>query len=219
MRPARSRVRDAIVSLAVAGSLATVVAVACIPPRPVPSVNATPVVTPAQTPSESSGPSTAAGVVVADPTLLDLLPAEVAGVPLVSDMESATDIAAQTTAEGLITPFVSAIAIARAFAPQATDTATDYVVVTVARLRRAAFLDLVYDEWRRTFDAAVCEQAGGVVGVTAETVIAGHLTYIGTCAGGVHTYHVHLAERDVLLSMQGAGNGRFAERVIEGLTE
>lgn len=218
MRPARSRVRDAI-AVAAGAALLAAVAVACIPPRPVPSVNATPVVTPAQTPSESSGPSTAAGVVVADPTLLDLLPAEVAGVPLVSDMESATDIAAQTTAEGLITPFVSAIAIARAFAPQATDTATDYVVVTVARLRRAAFLDLVYDEWRRTFDGAVCEQAGGVVGVTAETVIAGHLTYIGTCAGGVHTYHVHLAERDVLLSMQGAGDGRFAERVIEGLKE
>ncbi|MGZ9276252.1 MAG: hypothetical protein ACXW4L_03915 [Candidatus Limnocylindrales bacterium] len=218
MRRGRGRVRDAVGAVAGIALLATV-ATACIPPRPSPSATVAPLVTPAPTSSGPAGPSPEAGVVVADPTLLDLLPAEVAGVPLESDPESATDIAAQTTAEGLITPFVSGIAIARAFAPQATDTATDYVVVTVARLRRAAFLDLVYREWRQTFDAAVCEQAGGVVGVTAETVIADHRTYIGTCAGGVHTYHVHLADRDVLLSMQGAGDGRFAERVIEGLTE
>lgn len=218
MRRGRGRVRDAVGAVARVALLATV-AIACIPPRPSPSATVAPSVTPAPTSSGPVGPSPEAGVVVADPTLLDLLPAEVAGVPLESDPESATDIAAQTTAEGLITPFVSGIAIARAFAPQATDTATDYVVVTVVRLRSAAFLDLVYKEWRETFDAAVCEQAGGVVGVTAETVIADHQTYIGTCAGGIHTYHVHLADRDVLLSMQGAGDGRFAERVIEGLTE
>lgn len=218
MRRGPGRVRRAVAVVAGAAMLATVAA-GCIPPRPSPSAAVTPSITPAPRSSEPSGASPIAGVVVADPTLLDLLPAEVAGVPLESDPESAADIAAQTTAEGLITPFVSGIAIARAFGPQATDTATDYVVVTLARLRRGAFLDLVYREWRRTFDAAVCEQAGGVVGVTAETVIADHLTYIGTCAGGIHTYHVHLADRDILLSMQGAGDGRLAERVIEGLTE
>ena len=218
MRRGPGRVRRAVAVVAGAAMLATVAA-GCIPPRPSPSAAVTPSITPAPRSSEPSGASPIAGVVVADPTLLDLLPAEVAGVPLESDPQSAADIAAQTTAEGLITPFVSGIAIARAFGPQATDMATDYVVVTVARLRRGAFLDLVYREWRRTFDAAVCEQAGGVVGVTAETVIADHLTYIGTCAGGIHTYHVHLADRDILLSMQGAGDGRLAERVIEGLTE
>ena len=218
MTHGRGRFRHAVA--VVAGvALLVIVAVGCIPPRPSPSPTGTPSSKPSPTSSGRSGPSPVAGVVVADPTLLDLLPAEVAGVPLASDPESAADIAAQTTTEGLITPFVSGIAIARAFAPQATDTAADYVVVTVARLRRGAFLDLVYREWRQTFDAAVCEQAGGVVGATAETVIADHLTYIGTCAGGVHTYHVHLADRDVLLSMQGAGDGRLAERVIEGLTE
>ena len=44
-------------------------------------------------------------------------------------------------------------------------------------------------------------------------------TYIGTCAGGVHTYHVHLPAQDVIVSLQGAGNGRFGERVVEGLNE
>ena len=53
----------------------------------------------------------------------------------------------------------------------------------------------------------------------AEAEIAGHQTFIGTCAGGVHTYHVHLPDRDVIVSMQGAGEGRFGELVVAGLTE
>ena len=85
---------------------------------------------------------------------------------------------------------------------------TDYVVVTVARLKPGQFGDLFYRGWRDTFDAAVCEQAGGVDG-RAEADIGGRQTFVGTCAGGVHTYHVHLPDSDVIVSMQGAGDGRF----------
>jgi hypothetical protein len=180
--------------------------VACIPPRPSP--------TPAPTapPAPTASP-TAAGVVV-DPTLLDLLPSDIDGVTLTADPDTASAIAA----EGSIAPFVSAIALASAFGPLATDTPGDYVVVTVARLRPGTFSDLFYRGWRDTFDAAVCEQAGGVDG-HAEAEIGGHQTFIGTCSGGVHTYHVHLPTQDAIVSMQGLGEGRYAEHVIAGLTE
>jgi len=151
--------------------------------------------------------------VAVDPALLELLPDAVAGVPLEPDEATAAEIAREPS----IAPFVSALAIAAAFGPPATDTGGDYVVVTVARVKPGLFGDLFYRGWRDTFDAAVCEQAGGVDG-HAEAEIAGRQTFIGTCAGGVHTYHVHLPGRDVIVSMQAVGAGRFGERVVEGLT-
>jgi hypothetical protein len=195
---------------------------ACIPPRPSPSppsASPTSLTTPSAEPSrtapasESPGPISSTGIAV-DPALLDLLPVSVAGVPLRSD-----DVGAQQLAgEPSIAPFVSSLAIASAFGPLASDTVGDYVVVTVARLKPGLFGDLFYRGWRDTFDSAVCEQAGGVDG-HAEAEIGGRQTYIGTCAGGVHTYHVHLPGQDVIVSMQGAGDGRFGERVVEGLNE
>jgi hypothetical protein len=191
-------------------ALAGIVLTACIPPRPSPTpvpVTAAPT-DPTASPSATAGGS-AAGVIV-DPTLLELLPADVDGVPLAADPDTAAEIAG----EGSIEPFVSALAIAAAFRPDQSD----YVVVTVARVKPGVFGDLFFRGWRDTFDSAVCEQAGGVDG-TAEADIAGRHTFIGTCTGGVHTYHVHVPGRDVIVSMQGAGPGRFGERVVEGLTE
>ena len=187
--------------------VAAFAATACIPPRPSPTP---PPTTPTPIPTTAPSP---AGVVV-DPTLLELLPRDIDGVPLNADPETAAGIAA----EGSIAPFVSAIAIATVFGPLATDTPGDYVVVNVARLRPGTFGDLFFRGWRDTFDNAVCEQAGGVDG-HAETDIGAHHTYIGTCSGGVHTYHVHLPSRDVIVSMQGLGERRFAELVVAGLTE
>jgi hypothetical protein len=199
-----------VLSIAV---LAIVAAGACIPPRP--STTSPPITpaTPEQTTAPPTGSGGASGVVV-DPALLDLLPRVVDGVPLRGDPETAAEIAA----EGSIAPFVSAIALATAFAPGATDTPGDYVVVTVARLRPGTFGDLFYRGWRDTFDGAVCEQAGGIDG-NAEADIGGRHTFIATCAGGVHTYHVHLPARDVIVSMQGVGESRYAELVVAGLTE
>jgi hypothetical protein len=191
---------------------------ACIPPRPSPSPEPTPVetavaiATPVPAATGSPG-STASGVAV-DPSLLEVLPPTVEGVAITPDPATAGEIAA----EGSIAPFVSAIALATAFGPPATDTTTDYVVITVAKLRPGTFSDLFFEGWRDTFDAAVCQQAGGVAGA-AETDIGSRHTFIGTCHGGVHTYHVHLASRDLIVSMQGAGGGGWPEQIVRGLTE
>ena len=188
----------------------TVLAVsACIPPRPSPSPPP-PTATPTSTPAPTASGTTDVAV---DPSLLDLIPDTVAGVPVQGDEATAADIAG----EGSIAPFVSALAVAAAFGAPSSDALPDYVVVTVARLKPGLFGDLFFRGWRDTFDAAVCDQAGGVEG-HAEAEIAGRQTFIGTCAGGVHTYHVYLPEHDVIVSLQGAGDGRFGERVIEGLT-
>jgi hypothetical protein len=190
----------------------SLVIAACIPPRPSASPPSAPPATPTPTPAAVT-PSPSKGVAV-DVSLLDVLPHEIAGVPVNPDPETAADIAG----EGSIEPFVSGIAVAAAFGPPATDTAPDYVVITVAKLRPGTFSDSFFRGWRDTFDAGVCERAGGI-DRHAETDIAGRHTFIGTCTGGVHTYHVHLEKDDLILSMQGLGDGGWPERIVAGLTE
>ena len=208
--------------LLVAWLIALVVLAACIPPPPSPtpppsppsspSVAATP--SPDRTPSGTFPTAPASAAVSVDPTLLDLLPDTVGGVPLEGDEATAAEIAGEPS----IAPFVSSLAIASAFGPPASDAIGDYVVVTVARVKPGLFGDLFFQGWRDTFDEAVCQQAGGVQG-NVEAEIAGRQTFIGTCAGGIHTYHVHLADQGVIVSMQGGGPKRFGERVVEGLNE
>ncbi|HSL76866.1 MAG TPA: hypothetical protein VK867_07970 [Candidatus Limnocylindrales bacterium] len=188
----------------------------CIPPRPSPTpppaASAAPTASPDRTASGTFPTAPASPAVAVDPSLLDLLPDTVGGVPLESDEATAAEVAGEQS----IAPFISALAVAAAFGPPSTDT-PDYVVVTVARLKPGLFGDLFYRGWRDTFDAAVCEQAGGVAG-HAEAEIGGRQTFIGTCAGRVHTYHVALPDQDVIVSLQGTGDRRFGERVVEGLT-
>jgi len=152
--------------------------------------------------------------VTVDDRLLLLLPSEVAGVPLNADPETAAQIAADPALAGSI----ASVAVAAAFGPMATDTTPDYVVVTLNRLEPGAFDDAFFRDWRTTFDEAVCGQAGGVVR-HAEAEIEEHQTFIGSCAGGVRTYHTYLPASGVILSMQALGDGRFGERVVAGLTE
>jgi hypothetical protein len=212
--------RPSITRWILAAPLALVIVAGCIPPRPSPSSPPVPSptepesVAPSASVPPSPGESAASSGVTVDPTLLDVLPADIDGVPLKPDTETADAIAR----DGSIAPFVSSVALAAAFGPVASDTPGDYVVVTVARLRPGTFGDAFFRGWRDTFDDAVCQQAGGVGG-HAEADIGTHHAYIGTCNGGVHTYHVHLPADDIIVSMQSVGEGRYGERVVAGLTE
>ena len=151
----------------------------------------------------------AVGAVVVDGGLLALLPAEVDGVALTPDPDTAAELAADP---GLADP-LAAIAVTAAFGPLASDeTGGDYAVATVVRLRDGVFSEGFFRDWRDTFDTAVCEQAGGVSG-HAEADIGAHRTWVGTCAGGVHTYHATLRDDTVIVSLQGAGPGRYGEQV------
>jgi hypothetical protein len=205
-------VRGRVARALLPSAAAVLMLVSCIPPRPSPSPPSAAPPTPSPVPTVATA-SPAPGVVV-DPALLDVLPDEVAGIPITPDLETAAQIAD----EGSIEPFVSAIALATVFGPPATDATTDYVVVTVAKIRPGIFSEVFFRGWRDTFDAGVCEQAGGVER-NAEADIGGRQTFIGTCVGGVHTYHVHLPAKDLIVSMQGLGGGGWPERIVAGLTE
>ena len=53
----------------------------------------------------------------------------------------------------------------------------------------------------------------------AEAELDGRTVYIGTCAGGVHTYHVHLEDQDVLVSVNAVGESRLGEELMKTLPD
>jgi hypothetical protein len=169
-----------------------------------PSVSATAVVRPSSAPP---------GLAV-DARLLEVLPTEVDGVALEADPTTA----AQVAANPFLAFYVEAIAVALAISP-ATSSETDLAVVSVLRLRPGTFSDAWFTIYRQGFDAAACEAGGGVDGQPSETTIGGRTTYVGTCAENAHTYHVHLADRNVVVSILAAGPGSFGKLVVAGLSE
>jgi hypothetical protein len=168
----------------------------------------------APTPSAPPSPLSSGGIAAVEAGLLDLLPAQVVGVPLTPDPETAAELAS----DPVVSRPLTSLAVAAAFGPLATEGPGDYAVVTIVRLRSGTFSESFFRDWRDTFDEAVCAQAGGVTG-HAEAEIGGHRTWIGTCAGDVHTYHATLQDGEVIVSLQGAGPGRYGEQVVAGLTE
>lgn len=172
-----------------------------------PTRTAAPSAVPSATPSRSWVLS-----VAPDASLLELLPATIDEVERTNDEATGAEIAAELADVVGLADDIEAVAVALYAG------AADYAVVTVTRLRPDRFDDAYFRDWRDTFDDAVCDQAGGVDG-RAEAPIAGRTVYIGTCAGGIRTYHVHLSGPDRLISLQALGEGRFGERILGGLTE
>ena len=194
----------------------TIVALAgCAPTAPVsptvaiPTPTASPVASAPSTPSPSPASVTASGRV--DATLLDVLPRDIDGQPLRPDDESAAAIEN-------VPADVEALAIGLYIRP-GSSVADDFAIVNVARLRSGVFEEGWFRSWRDTYDRGACEVAGGVAPGSTEAEIGGHATHIESCQGGVHLYHVHLADPDRVISITAAGEGRFGERVVAGLTE
>ncbi|HEX3427684.1 MAG TPA: hypothetical protein VHS36_02670 [Candidatus Limnocylindrales bacterium] len=167
---------------------------------------------PAVAAASSPGAPAASGLTVAaDPTLLALVPGQIDGRTVAYDATSTTTTAEDPT----LAARISGLAIATVDAPAASGS-PGLAVVTVARLRDPALDDTWFRSWRDTYDSAVCTRAGGV-SRHAETTINGRTTFIGTCAGGVFTYHVHVAESDAIVTVMSIGSPALAEKVIEGI--
>jgi hypothetical protein len=162
--------------------------------------------------SASSTPDAAppAGTVTVDPSLLSILPSEIAGVQMQPAPEDAADIANDPS----LAADVEAIAVAAAFPPGASGD-VDVVVASVVRLRPDVFDETFFRDWRDTYDAAACEQAGGLGG-NSEAGIDGRTVFIGSCVGGAFTYHLRYGE-DVIVSITAVGAGRFGEFVVKNL--
>jgi hypothetical protein len=170
---------------------------------------------PASEQAPSAAPSGPAdGGIVVDGGLLDVLPPAIDGFSMMPDPETAADIAGDpATDRG-----VERLAVALYLDPS-DQVESDFAIISVAGLRPGVFSAEWFRGWRDTYNEAACDIAGGLAPGSAETEIAGHRTFIGTCVQGVHTYHVHLADPDRVLAITALGSGRYGERVVAGLTE
>jgi hypothetical protein len=168
-------------------------------------------------PDPSAGAS--AGPIVVDVGLLEILPAELDGIARQGDAETAAEIAAEIAAATGLEASVGGIAVAIYVGALATAADADYAVATVVRLRPGVFSDAWFRDWRDTFDAGVCDQAGGVDAGRSEIEIEGRTVHRSSCVGGVVMHHVHLEDRDVVVSIQGAGPADLGRRIVASLKE
>ena len=162
--------------------------------------------------SAAASPPTSGGSVAIDPSLLSILPTDVAGVP----MQPAPDTAAQIAADPSLASEVEAVAVALAVSA-GSSAAEDLVIASVVRLQPDIFDETFFRGWRDTYDGAACEPAGGVRG-NAESEIDGRQVFIGSCNSGVLTYHLRYGE-DVIVSLTSVGDRRFGEQVVQNLGE
>lgn len=212
--------RPAVVGLALA-------AVACLagcgsaplpsgsppPSRPAGPPSATPArssTAPTPSPTAPSPTATAAGIPY-DESLLDVFPATIAGLELVSTPEIAGELGGD--------PQMLAIAQGYAAGVIADQASGELAVAMVIRLRDGIYKDAFFRDYRDSFDAAACTQAGGLVG-NAEAEIGGYQTFIATCENGARTYHVHVEQPDMLVSITAVGDRlRLGEAVVEALPD
>lgn len=158
------------------------------------------------TPAAPPGGSATGATVPIDPTLLEILPATVAGLP----------VAAVPDPSGIDDPGLID-SVERMAQALVVDPASDaFTFASVIVLRPGVFDDEFFRSWRDSFDEGACSQAGGVTG-HAQATIGGRTAYIGRCEGGVLTYHVRLDDRDAIVSVSALGETRLGEQLVAGL--
>lgn len=173
--------------------------------RPSAAVDPTP--TASATPEPTQTPDIGRAVAI-DPSLLEILPARVDGLEVVEN----PDGEAAALGDPLLAKVGSAIAAGFAIDPASGD----FVYAIVIRLLPDTMDAASFADFRATFDEGACSQADGLAR-SAETGIGGRTVYIGTCAGGLRTYHVWLDDRGVLISASAVGARRLGELLVENL--
>ncbi len=161
----------------------------------------------AASPQASAAASPTAGVPI-DAALLELLPVRLDGL----DRQPQPDVDTELSGDAGLAKVASSFATALYIDPATSD----FAYAAVVRLSDDLG-DEAYRDWRDTFDEAACRQAGGVVG-NAEAKIGGHDAFIGTCAGGVRTYHTLVDDGSVLVSISALGEERkLGEQLVSSL--
>jgi len=156
----------------------------------------------------SPGPSDSADAIVIDPDLLLILPAAVAGLPVVESPDGDQSAQTEPALAKLATSAVGAVAVDAA--------STNLAFALVVKLRPGALSDGKFRSWRDSFDEGACGGASAVVG-HAEALIAGRNVFIGTCSGGLRTYHVWIRKVDLLISVSSLGPGKLGELLLAEL--
>jgi hypothetical protein len=143
-----------------------------------------------------------------DPSLLAVLPATLGDLPV---SESA-DVEAPVLQDSELPKHAESYAGAVVGDLGGSDWATASVVKLKAESRTDAYLS----SWRSDFDAAACEQAGGVA--SEETLQSGvRAVQHVTCEGGVDLYHVWLPERGEIVSVTSLGPLRLGWQLVQAL--
>lgn len=170
------------------------------PSGPLPTPDPSALVTP------EPAPASPGSAVTEDPSLLEVLPPEVAGIAVEHETLAFADAATD--------PAFAANVEAGAFfvAVDAADLASG----VVARLRAGVFSDGFFRDWRDSYNEGACGQAGGVAG-NAEAELGGRVTHISTCAGGLTVYHAYLDEPGLLVSLISVGERRLGEQLMRDL--
>jgi hypothetical protein len=139
-----------------------------------------------------------------DPGLLAILPEQVGGIAV----QPAPEVAAGLAVDPGLVASTERLAAAVAIDPVTSEFA--YATITVPR--PGLFDEAFFRNWRESFDVGACSQAGGV-DRDAQAEMAGRTVYIGTCAEGVRSYHVHLPEPDRIVSISSTGEKRLGEQL------
>jgi hypothetical protein len=171
----------------------------------VPTAAATPV-----TPQPGATATSSTAPVTVEPALLGVLPPDVNGFAIAESPEAETS--------AMESPDLSPVASGFAAGLVADPAGGDWAFAVVVALRPGVMSDAAFRNWRDSYDEGACAQAGGVVG-HAEAQIGGRTTYISSCSGGLHTYHVWLRTRDRIVSVSAVGERRFGETLVAGIRE
>ena len=169
-------------------------------------------ITPPPSGSDSEGTPTDMAGVVADPSLLDVVPR--AGLTLTYDGDSTAEVAADPT----LAESVSALAIGLVVPGGVSASAApgeDIAVVSVIRVRPVGRHEEWFRSYRDSYDEAACANAGGVTR-HAQTEIGATTVFVGSCAGGSFTYHGRVGD-DIVLSLTSIGPTHLGRTIMEGL--
>jgi hypothetical protein len=149
---------------------------------------------------------------VVDASLLQVLPASVAGII----MQPSPDTATGMIDDAGLADSASAVAVGVIAGAGSSET-DDFAVSTVVQLRPGVFNDAFYQAWRTDYDTAACEPSGGVESHSQQT-IGSHAVEVTVCSEGARTYHTHLPG-DRLVSITAVGDRNFGDLVMAGLRQ
>ncbi|HEX5823488.1 MAG TPA: hypothetical protein VFY18_03420 [Candidatus Limnocylindrales bacterium] len=150
---------------------------------------------------------------MADPDLFEILPDMSDAFDLTYDPETTAAVAGDPSLDSRIAAVATGLYRIRGSAPDAAD----FAIVNVARLREPIVDEAWFRDWRDTYDVAACRQAGGVAG-HAQAQIHERTLFIGSCTGGLFTYHVLIDGGAIVVSITSVGPARMGLTVMQRMT-
>jgi hypothetical protein len=173
---------------------------------PVPAVTSAPSAAPSAT-SPSASPSF---VVLIDPTLLAVLPAEVDGRALRESTDN------ETAAAG--SPELAMTAASFAAAEVGDTAGQNLAIASLVLVRPELSADAFFESYRGSFDTSACEAIGGVTSSATEE-IGGRTVDTTSCGGGATIYHLRLRDGRLIVSVLELGSRGYGRALVEGAEE